>query len=90
MLYMVIERFKEGSAREIYRRFRERGRMMPEGLEYISSWIDLDFKTCFQLMQTEDFALFDKWIANWRDLVDFEIIPVRDSVEAAEIMSSML
>jgi hypothetical protein len=87
---MVIERFKEGSAREIYRRFRERGRMMPEGLEYISSWIDLDFKTCFQLMQTEDFALFDKWIANWRDLVDFEIIPVRDSVEAAEIMSSML
>jgi hypothetical protein len=59
MLYMVIERFKEGSALEIYRRFREKGRMMPEGLEYISSWIDFDFKTCWQLMQTKDLGLFD-------------------------------
>ena len=88
MLYMVIERFKEGAAIEIYRRFRQRGRMMPEGLEYIYSWIDLSFKTCWQLMKTEDFALFDKWIANWRDLVDFEIVPVRTSVEAIEIMKS--
>ena len=88
MLYMVIERFKEGSAPEIYRRFRQRGRMMPEGLEYISSWIDLSFKTCWQLMQTEDFALFDKWTTNWRDLVDFEIVPVRTSAEAVEIMRS--
>ena len=87
---MVIERFKEGSALEIYRRFREKGRMMPEELEYISSWIDFDFKTCWQLMQTEDFGLFDKWIANWRDLVDFEIVPVRTSAEAVEIMSSKL
>jgi len=61
---------------------------MPEGLEYISSWIDLGFKICWQLMQTEDVALFDKWIANWRDLVDFEIVPVRTSAEAVEIMSS--
>jgi hypothetical protein len=90
MLYMVIERFKEGSALEIYRRFREKGRMMPEGLEYISSWIDFDFKTCWQLMQTKDLGLFDKWIANWRDLVDFEIVPVRTSAEAVEIMSSKL
>ena len=90
MLYMVIERFKEGAAPKIYRRFREKGRMMPEGLEFISSWIDLGFKTCWQLMQTEDFALFDKWIANWRDLVDFEIVPVRTSAEAVEFMSSKL
>jgi Protein of unknown function (DUF3303) len=90
MFYMVIEHFKEGGAPEIYRRFREKGRMMPEGLEYISSWIDLDFKTCWQLMQTEDFALFDKWIENWRDLVDFEIVPVRTSAEAVEILSSKL
>ena len=88
MLYMVIERFKEDAAPEIYRRFREKGRMVPEGLEYISSWIDLDFKTCWQLMQTEDFGLFDQWIANWRDLTDFEIVPVRTSAEAAEIISS--
>ena len=62
--------------------------MMPEGLEYISSWIDLKFKICWQLMQTEDRALFDKWTANWRDLVDFEIVPVRTSADAVEIMNS--
>jgi hypothetical protein len=87
---MVIERFKEGTAIEIYRRFRQRGRMMPEGVEYISSWIDLSFKICWQLMQTEDLALFDKWIANWRDLADFEIVPVLTSADAVEIMKSKL
>jgi hypothetical protein len=85
MLYMVIERFKEGAAPEIYRRFREKGRMTPEGLEYISSWIDLDFRMCWQIMETEDLALFDRWIANWRDLADFEIFPVRASTEAAKL-----
>jgi hypothetical protein len=85
---MVIERFKEGAAPEIYRRFRERGRMMPKGLAYVSSWIDLDFKICYQLMRTEDFALFDKWIDNWQDLMDFEIVPVRTSAEAVEVMSA--
>jgi hypothetical protein len=88
MLYMVVERFEEGIAPEIYRRLREKGRMMPEGLDYISSWIGLDFKICYQLMQTEDFALFDKWIANWRDLMDFEIVAVRTSAEAVQIMGS--
>ena len=87
MLYMVIERFKEGAAPKIYRRFRERGRMMPEGLEYVSSWVDLDFEICWQLMQTEDFALFEEWMANWRDLVDFEIVPVRTSADASEIIN---
>jgi hypothetical protein len=90
MLYMVIERFKEGTAPEIYRRFREKGRMTPEGLEYISSWIDLGLKTCWQLMQTEDFALFERWIENWKDLINFEIVPVRTSAEAAEVMNGKL
>ena len=90
MLYMVIERFKERAAPEIYRRFLEKGRMMPEGLEYISSWTDLDFKICYQLMRTQDFPLFDKWIDNWRDLMEFEIIPVRSSTEAAEVMNKKL
>jgi hypothetical protein len=85
MHYMVVERFKDAAA--IYQRFREKGRMMPDGLEYVSSWIDLDFKICWQLMKTEDFALFDKWIANWRDLMDFEIVPVRTSAEAVQIMA---
>jgi hypothetical protein len=87
MLYMVIERFKEGAATEIYRRFRERGRMMPDGLEYVSSWIDLDFKICWQLMRTDDFRLFDRWIVHWRDLFDFEIVPVRTSAEVVELMN---
>ncbi|PYI56718.1 MAG: hypothetical protein DMC62_02300 [Verrucomicrobia bacterium] len=87
MLYMVVERFKQGAAPEIYRRFHEKGRMMPGGLDYVSSWIDLNFKICWQLMQTEDFALFDRWIDNWRDLMDFEIVPVRTSAEAMELMS---
>ncbi len=90
MLYMVIERFKEGAAPEIYRRFREKGRMMPEGLEYVSSWIDLDFKICYQLMRTEDFRLFDKWIGSWRDVMDFEIVPVRTAAEAVELMNKKL
>jgi hypothetical protein len=90
MLYMVIERFKEGAAPEIYRRFREKRRMMPEGLSYVSSWIDMDFKVCWQLMQTEDFALFDRWIANWNDLIDFEIVAVRTSTEAVELMNAKL
>jgi len=87
---MVIERFKEGAEPEIYRRFREKGRMMPAGLEYVSSWIDMDFKICWQLMQTEDFGLFGKWIANWGDLMDFEIVPVRTSAEASELMKQKL
>ena len=88
MLYMVIERFREGAASEIYRRFREKGRMMPAGLEYVSSWIDLDSKVCWQLMQTEDFALFDPWIANWRHLIDFQIVPVRTSAEAVQLVNA--
>ncbi len=90
MLYMVIERFKECAVPEIYRRFREKGRMMPEGLEYVSSWNDLNFKICYQLMKSQDFALFDKWIDNWRDLIEFEIIPVRSSTEAVEVMNKKL
>ena len=82
MLYIVIENYKDKD--EIYRRFSEKGRMMPEGLNYISSWVETDFKRCFQLMETDNVKLFDEWIENWNDLVDFEIIPVITSKEAAE------
>ncbi len=90
MLYMVVERFKKGAAPEIYRRARDRGRMMPPGLEYVSSWVDLDFKTCYQLMRTAEESLFDVWISTWNDLVDFEIIPVRTSEEAVQIIAPQL
>lgn len=85
MLYIVIERFKDAPA--IYDRLRAKGRMMPEGWEYVSSWIDMDFRICWQLMQTEDFGLFDRWIDNWRDLIDFEIVPVHTSAEVVKLMS---
>ena len=79
---MVIEHFKDET--QIYQRFREKGRMMPAGLNYVSSWTDTDFKKCFQLMETDDAKLFDEWMANWSDIVEFEIIPVMSTQEAAE------
>lgn len=88
MLYMVIERVKDAHA--IYRRLREKGRMMPEGLEYVSSWIDGDLKTCWQLMRAEDESLFQTWIDNWKDLADFEIVQVRTSAEVREMMERQL
>jgi len=86
MLYMVIERFKPGAAPDIYRRFEQRGRMMPDELEYVSSWISYDLNTCWQLMQTDNVSLFDQWTSNWNDLMDFEIIPVRTSAEVGQMM----
>lgn len=80
---MVIEHFRPGRAPEVYRRFRERGRMAPEGLRYVASWVDLDYERCFQVMETHDETLFKQWTANWEDLIDFEIVPVRTSAEAA-------
>ncbi len=90
MLYMVVERFKPDAAVEVYRRAREQGRMLPEGLEYIDSWVDADFKTCFQLMRTENEDLFRQWVSRWQDLVDFEIFPVRTSLEAFQTISPRL
>lgn len=87
MQYMVIERFKEGAAPQIYARLRERGRMMPAGLNYVGSWITHDLKTCWQVMETEDRALFDQWTAAWSDLMQFEIVPVRNSAEVVQLMS---
>ena len=86
MLYMIVERFKEGAAPEIYRRAKAKGRLLPKGLSYISSWVDLEFKRCFQLMETEDPSLFTEWIREWTDLVEFEIVPVRTSAEARQMM----
>ena len=87
MLYMVIEHFNPGAAPAIYRRAREQGRGLPDGLEYLDSWVDLDYARCFQLMRTEDPALFARWIAYWQDLVRFEVVAVRTSVEAARGMA---
>ena len=81
---MILEHFKNQDAMPIYQRFRERGRLAPEGLMYHSSWVDEKLQRCFQLMETDDRNLLDQWIANWQDLVDFEIIPVLTSMEATQ------
>ena len=81
---MVIEQFKGGNSEPVYQRFHERGRMLPEGLSYVDSWVDVNSGRCFQLMETENPQLFDTWIACWSDLVQFEVIPVVTSAEAAE------
>jgi hypothetical protein len=88
MLFMVIERFRPGRAAEVYHRFRERGRMAPDTLRYVASWVDLGFERCFQVMEAEDDAPLRAWMAHWDDLVDFEIIPVRTSAEAAAAMGA--
>jgi uncharacterized protein DUF3303 len=88
MLYMVIERFKDVPA--IYQRLREKGRMMPEGLEYVSSWIDVDMKTCWQLMRAENESLFRALTDNWKDLMDFEVVSVRTSSEVRQMMEKPL
>jgi len=79
---MIVERFKGGDAAPVYRRFRDRGRLAPEGLRYVSSWVDERLERCFQLMEAEDRALLDQWMANWSDLVDFEVHTVITSAEA--------
>jgi hypothetical protein len=90
MLYMVIEHFKGGDAVPVYRRFRERGRLAPKGLTYISSWVDTKLERCYQLMETDDPRLLDKWTEHWSDIVDFEAYPVITSAEAVELIAPRL
>jgi Protein of unknown function (DUF3303) len=89
-LYMVVEHFKGGDAIPVYRRFRDGGRLAPEGLSYISSWVDTKLERCFQLMETRDPALLNQWLAQWSDLVDFEVLSVISSAEAAERIAPRL
>ena len=77
-LYMVIERFKQGHSDAVYARFNAKGRMLPAGLLYHDSWLSVDDKTCYQLMQTETPETFDKWTRHWDDLVDFEVIELKE------------
>lgn len=82
MLFMVIERFKNRDAVAVYRRYQKQGRMTPDGLKYLDSWVEPNFDRCFQLMECDDSRLFDEWVAKWEDLVDFEIVEVMTSQQA--------
>jgi hypothetical protein len=87
---MIIEHFKNHDPIPIYRRFRDRGRLLPEGVQYLSSWVDEKLERCFQLMETEDRKLLDQWIANWEDIVEFEVHSVLSSKEAFAKISPLL
>jgi len=90
MLWMVVERFRDGDAVPVYRRFRDRGRMAPEGLRYVNSWVTADLTTCYQVMEGDDPALLEAWMANWRDVVEFEVFEVMPSAQAAEAVRPAL
>ena len=93
MLYMIVERFKNRDPRPVYQRFREQGRLAPEGLRYVSSWVDEKLEICFQLMEAPEASYVNEWIANWSDIVDFDVFPVISSKQAAdrvEATSSMI
>jgi len=90
MLFMVIENFRNQDAKAVYRRFRDKGRLTPEGLTFVGSWVEADLRRCFQLMECGDVTLLQRWVAEWSDLVDFEIVPVAPGREVADALSGQL
>jgi hypothetical protein len=90
MLYMIIESFKNRDAAPVYRRFRDHGRLAPDGLRYVSSWVTADMARCYQVMECDDPQLLEQWVARWSDLVNFEILPVVTSAQAVEQLAPRL
>ena len=90
MLFMVIERYRGQDARAVYRRFRDQGRMAPEGVTYVGSWVEASCDRCFQLVDCDDATLLQQWVAKWSDLVSFEIVPVAPGKETAAAMDPLL
>lgn len=89
MLYIIVEDFK-GDPVPVYRRFRDQGRLAPEGLRYVQSWVTHDLQRCYQVMECDDPALLLEWIDRWKDIVAFEVIPVVTSSEAAAAIGPRL
>jgi hypothetical protein len=90
MLFMVIEHFDQARVKEIYARFHEKGRMIPDGLTYVDSWISADFARCFQVMQCDDVTLLQEWVLAWGDLARFEIVPLASSKDTAAAVKKHL
>ena len=90
MLFMVIEEFHDGDAVPVYRRFRDEGRLAPEGVTYVDSWVTADLTRCFQVMEASDRTMLDEWISRWSDLVTFDVIPVITSAEARAVIAPRL
>lgn len=91
MLFMIVERFKDNDMLPIYKRVRDEGRMFPEGLKYLDSWVEPNFSRCFQLMECDDLRLLQEWILQWRGSgATFEIVPVVSSKETRELVAPYL
>ena len=90
MLFMVIETYRDQNAKAVYRRFRDKGRMMPDGLKYVSSFVAADLGRCFQLMEADDVTLLQRWVAEWSDLTEFEVVPVVAGKDTAEALAQQL
>ena len=90
MLFMVIEEFRNHDAKSVYRRFHNAGRLMPDGVEFVNSWVTADLSRCFQLMECNDVARCQQWVAEWSDLIDFEIVPVISGKETAAALADRL
>ncbi len=90
MVYMLIENFRDGDAVPVYRRLRDQGRQLPDGLTYIASWVTQDLTRCYQVMECADRAVLDSWLSRWTDLVRFEVVPVVSSAEAAAAIAPRL
>lgn len=90
MLFLVVERFRNGDPLPVYRRFRDEGRLAPEGLRYVASWVTKDLARGFQVMECDDPALLSEWTSKWEDLVEFEVVPVVTSAEAAAAVAPRL
>ena len=90
MQYVIVENFRNKDPLPVYRRFRDRGRMAPDGLKYVASWVSDDLSRCFQVMECDDRRLLDEWLSKWADLVEFEVIPAITSAEAAALVAPRL
>jgi hypothetical protein len=88
MLFMAIERFRNQNAKAVYSRFRARGRMMPDGVTFVGSWVTADLGRCFQLMQCDDITLVQRWAAEWSDLIEFEIVPVVEGKDTGAALAA--
>ena len=90
MLYLIVEHFRDGDALPVYRRFRDKGRMAPDGLTYVASWVTEDLRRCYQIMECADRSLLDQWMARWEDLTEFDVVPVVTSEQAAALVAERM
>ena len=90
MLFMVIEKFRNQDGKAVYRKLRDGGRALPDGLTFVASYVSADLGRCFQLMEADDVTLFQRWIADWQEVVEFEVVPVVEGKTTHEALASLL